>query len=113
MKNMSRLKIEAFLLLAGLAWMLVSFYNSFGDKPEAFFARSGAVVVILAIYVEFQLSKESHKMLHNNFFAKANGLKTIPILPIRHIVLSWCAHTLVVVGTLVWGYGDLWHQKIA
>jgi hypothetical protein len=99
--------------MTSFIWVVISFYNSFGYNPETFFARSGAVMVILSIFVEFQLAKESHKMLHNNFFLKNKGYKTIPILPVRHSILSWFAHILVVLGTFVWGYGDLWYLKIA
>lgn len=109
---MSGLKTETFLLVAGLTWIFVSLNSSFGYEPATFFARSGAVLVVLGIFVEFQLAKESQKMLYNNFVAKSKGYTSIPSLPVRHRILSWVAHLSVVFGTLVWGYGDLWYRGI-
>lgn len=113
LENMSRLKAEASLLAAGWAWMFVSLNSSFGYEPATFFARSGAVLVVLGIFAEFQLAKESQKILYNNFVAKAKGYKSVPFLPVRHRILSWAAHLSVVLGTVVWGYGDLWYCEIA
>lgn len=109
---MSGLKVEALLLAAGLTWIFVSLNSSFGYEPATFFARSGAVLVVLGIFVEFQLAKESQKMQYNTFIAKSKGYKSIPFLPVRHRILSWAAHVSVVLGTLVWGYGDLWYYGI-
>ena len=108
LEKMGKLKAEGALLIVGWAWMFVSLNSSFGYEPATFFARSGAVMVVLGIFVEFQLAKESQKMTYNNFVAKTEGYKSIPFLPVRHKILSWVAHLSVVLGTVVWGYGDLW-----
>lgn len=73
------------------------------DKPEIWFQRSGSVAVFIAVYLEYIAQYQ---------------LKTISELAYETINLSnpyskyfgWISKAcvaLAVVGTIVWGYGDL------
>ncbi|WP_226669131.1 hypothetical protein [Microbulbifer aggregans] len=103
-----RNKAAGSVLLIGLA-LAVMICSSQGvmlpsiDKPEIWFQRSGSVAVFIAVYLEYIAQYQ---------------LKTIPELAREGINLSnpysnyfgWISKAcvaLAVVGTIVWGYGDL------
>jgi len=105
--KLSRLKLEVSLLVLSFSWVLFSYFYSFGQEPDTFFARSGAVMVLLAVIVEFRLNNELFKVMQNNFYANYSKVKPVPSLPPRHKIISRLAHLFVVVGTFIWGYGDI------
>ncbi|MCE2029307.1 hypothetical protein [Sessilibacter corallicola] len=85
------------------------------EPIEVWYQRSGALVVMLAIMVEFRLSWESH---FNQYFSRPNDgdfSKMVEIwneegrpLSIIHVFVN----ILLVWGTITWAYGDLIHPLI-
>ena len=74
------------------------------------FARSGSVVVLLAAFVEFKISSHIYEDIQRAQFMQSKinmsiPLKAKPTKPRRNV--SFAAHILLVVGTIIWGYGDL------
>ena len=73
------------------------------------FARSGSLLVILAVVVEFR-NLTLQQRLNDKAAMSSRGLagSLVPTgqPPIRQIVIV-LAHLFVVAGTLLWGYGDL------
>ncbi|WP_444896918.1 hypothetical protein [Microbulbifer sp. SSSA005] len=73
------------------------------DKPEIWFQRSGAIAVLIAVYIEYIAQHQ---------------LKSISALAYEGISLSssystyfdWISKSciaLAIIGTVIWGYGDL------
>lgn len=78
------------------------------DDPSIWFQRSGSVVVLSSLFVDFFISREKTRM-SNQFPNKWQGdffevfEKYLPIFKILHII----SIIFAVVGTIIWGYGDL------
>ena len=78
------------------------------DPAYLWFQRSGSIVVFLSLYLDFNISKEKTRM--NNQFPNShegdfveNFEKHLPVFIILHIACL----TTAVIGTVIWGYGDL------
>lgn len=75
--------------------------------PEDWFARSGAVLVLGAALAEYQIIL-IHKMtavsgyMEQDYFFKARANYSKPLR-----LLTCLTFFLVVIGTAIWGYGDL------
>lgn len=92
----------------GYSWLLVltaigiasaayvGLLNPVPSEPGPWFARSGALVTVLAIFAEQTVSKMLARM-HNGIQLHVRWL----VYPRR------CAFVLIILGTIVWGYGDL------
>lgn len=120
-------KTEWLLLLAAIIFAAISVACDFKSPEDTtWFARSGSIVVLLAVIVEFRLSsyiyedvlkaaqdsakKRGVKVSANSIVqANIDARQTVkPEAPKSRKILSICAHILVVTGTVIWGYGDKW-----
>lgn len=92
-----RIGVVILAMAFSVIWGLVSFYWFVGDDPATWFGRSGAVITVLALLSEAQLSEGTGR-LNNAMSTKYKATFTI-----------WRAVALVsaVIGTLIWGYGDM------
>ena len=123
----SKYKVEWSILLTAISFAGISVFCDFQSaEVTTWFARSGSIVVLLAVIVEFRLSsyiyedvlkaaQESAKKkglkVSDNPLVQANidAKKTVkPEVPKSRKILSYCAHILVITGTVIWGYGDKW-----
>ena len=97
------------LLIFGIAFSLISAYASLYSEGD-WFARSGAILSFVSVVVQFLLSNLKKSEIENLFRSNI-GLKekiqTIKIKDVRHEVLSLTSGITGLVGTLIWGYGDL------
>lgn len=96
-------------LLLLLAWLtaLLGFVFGLVWQPM-WFARFGSLVVLLAIMTEYILLHAELNRLYAGL-AKVDSDTDIPDLsPSKwHNKKVWVAHFTVVLGTLIWGFGDL------
>ncbi|WP_445357929.1 hypothetical protein [Microbulbifer sp. ANSA005] len=77
-----------------------------GESVASWFQRSGSIVVALAVWIEIKnnkisgyiypsgLSTSDYTTLRNDYGAYFNAIK-------------WSGFVLAVIGTLIWGYGDI------
>lgn len=72
------------------------------EQPGEWFARSGALVTVLAIFAELVIAKMFARM-HVGIQPKVRWL----VYP-RSI-----AFIVIVIGTFVWGYGDLLYYSLS
>ncbi|MUK48265.1 hypothetical protein [Aliivibrio fischeri] len=120
-------RMEWLLLLTAISFAAISVVCDV-QSPEitTWFARSGSIVVLFAVIVEFRLSsyiyedvlkaaqvsaKKKGLKVSDNPLVQANidARKTVkPEAPRSRKLLSICAHILVITGTVIWGYGDKW-----
>jgi hypothetical protein len=71
------------------------------DTPAIWFQRSGAFVVLIAIFAEIYFISEP-KSISDNFDIKARE-KRKTLIKISNVANL----SLGVIGTIIWGYGDL------
>lgn len=97
------------LLIFGIVFSLISAYASLVSEGD-WFARSGAILSFVSVVVQFLLSNLKKNELENLFRSNI-GLKEkinhVKIKDKRFEVLSLSSGITGLVGTLIWGYGDL------
>ncbi len=97
------------LLIFGVFFSIISAYASL-DSEGDWFARSGAILSFISVVVQFLLSNLKKSELES-LFRSNKGLKekinTIKVKDARHEFLSLASGITGLVGTLIWGYGDL------
>lgn len=80
------------------------------EAPGLWFGRSGAVMTAFAAFAQFKAAG-IEMMLRGTTFAESWEAYRIHIC--HQQVLSWASLVLIVLGTLVWGYGDLIYAAVA
>lgn len=76
------------------------------------FGRFGALVVLFGIISEYALIQKEHAQIYSRLkgqgAAQFGGGGIPDISPTKeHQGLAYIAHFVIVVGTLIWGFGDL------
>lgn len=100
-------KLEISLLAISLTVVLISFFLSMYDNENLWFVRSGSIMVLLAVIVEYKLNQRTLKNIN-----RKSNMSTFSGLPInllnsqKHTQVSLIAHSFIILGTLIWGYGD-------
>lgn len=127
--ELSKYKTEWALLIIGLICASFSIYLDIDSvKYTTWFSRSGAIVVLVAAIVEYRLSSYLYEDIYQAAIITARKKATMPNIsdsnlvnqlvrsnlttkpepPRSRKILSGTSQTLVIIGTIVWGYGDLW-----
>jgi hypothetical protein len=123
----SKYKTEWLILIIAIGFAVLSFIIDLKSAEHTtWFARSGSFVVLLSVIVEFRLSKYVYEdvLQAAKKSIRKNGLKisdspfvqaaieanqTVkPEAPKSRKILRTCSHILVIAGTVVWGYGDIY-----
>ena len=125
--DISKYKIEWLFLLLGVILAAISYYcDTQSIKDTTWFARSGAIVVLFSAIVEYRLSQYIYEdvlqaaiktarinaVLPFNEDSIAGGLikanqTTKPESPKPRLILKRVSHALIIIGTIIWGYGDI------
>lgn len=106
-----KLTIIFILLVFSLIFIMTSmmgFLKPSNELAEVWFQRSGSIAVALAIFAEVGLvsfSIKQNKLLTEGLFIQ----ELQPWIDRGELL----AKTMLVVGTLVWGYGDLIYQWLS
>ena len=101
-----------FGLLIAVAWLfaLFSYYLSMKTNAD-WFTRSGAVMGLSAAAVTFRLAHFYQRALatalKEGLVSVQRGIELRLEPPRPHVVLSYLGYLTGVVGTGIWGYGDL------
>ena len=101
-----------FGLLIAAAWLfaLFSYYLSMKTNAD-WFTRSGAVMGLSAAAVTFRLAHVYQRALatalKEGLVSVQRGMELRLEPPIPHLVLSYLGYLTGIVGTAIWGYGDL------
>ena len=100
-------KKSGLLLLA--AWIAGAIGLILGLFIDAtWFARFGSLIVLFAVMSEYTMLHSELRIIYDNL-ENNNTIKEITdISPSRwHQKKMWLTHLTVVLGTLIWGFGDL------
>jgi len=128
--TLDKYKLEWFLLTGAALFSGGSLYVDLQQTLEAsnhMFMRSGAVVVLIAAFVEYRTSSHILKdiqraaklnkgknLLIDSAFDEHSTLSNLakivtevaPEPTKERKILSRCAHFLLLLGTVIWGYAD-------
>ena len=93
-------------LLAAWAAGCVGLVLGIWIAPE-YFSRMGSVVVLFALMGEYALLKRELGLLYQRL-TKGNGDGPGDLSPSRwHQKKALVSHATIVIGTFIWGFGDL------
>jgi hypothetical protein len=98
-------------LALAAAWLVAGFsFLSDFQSGTGWFPRSGSILVLVAIITGYQLMA-TRSAYHNKQLAAYKDDSNIDFLQSHpstsHRKLEIGAHITAVIGTLIWGYGDL------
>lgn len=94
--------LVACILLACLFGAISYFCNT-----GHWFARSGSLIVLLGVVCEFRLNSKYHARWPSAARSLYLGFTKVPELGSLERLLHLSSLTAVVLGTLIWGFGDL------
>ena len=95
-----------FLILA-IVPSTISLYFDIALNTHEWFQRSGSFMVISAIAIDFRQSSRSYVNGRGIFSSMSKGVDGHDGLPLARRIIQRCAIALMVIGTAIWGYGDL------
>lgn len=122
MKKKSIKKLTLYVYLVSVLIILTSLFFSHVRGDWQWFSRAGALIVVLGIYLTSSQIIENSRRLRQRYrgahkggnFQRdwANGKQQQILLHARgHEEETWvmgkCGFNLLIVGTLIWGFGDL------
>lgn len=96
------------LLLIGIAlavpvlsWLWA---QRIGDS--VWFARSGSIMVVIGIVLESRMFITKQVLYQLSRQRGEDGLAEVPRMLLQKVE-AWSTHVILIVGTIVWGYGDI------
>ena len=107
MKKFKTLSNEIILLFFAFIWVLFSCFFPLTDDKAMWFARSGAIMVLFSVAVEFKLTKKHKKKINSSMHLAGSGLSVTARATKEQTLVGNIAHLFIIIGTIVWGYGDL------
>ena len=101
------LTIDYAILCGASICTIASLVGSIASDEVVWFQRSGSIVVLLAVVLEIRQTLATQPQ--EDFSVTIGGQPVLKKRPISdaNARLHWLARFGIVVGTLVWGYGDL------
>lgn len=120
---------EWLLIFIGVFFGVVSIYlDILSSEDSNWFSRSGSIMVLLAVIVEYRLSSYIYEDIDNATRQTAKKRAVMPKVSDNPLVdgvvksnltskpqpsnsratLKLISHILVIVGTIIWGYADVW-----
>jgi hypothetical protein len=96
-------------LLLGIAflWAVCGYILACKMDNGLWFSRSGSVIVLLCVIVEYRLASLQQLGYGNAKKAFSQGIVSSGMIPPHKKRIGWITHVQIVIGTLIWGYGDL------
>lgn len=93
------------LLIVAIVVAVAAYMGALNPRPEQpgeWFSRSGALLTVLAIFAELVIAKMFSRM-HAGIQPKVRWL----------VYPRSLAFILIIIGTFVWGYGDLLYYSLS
>jgi len=99
--------IDILLILLSILPVLFSFAASVITSDGQWFQRSGSLMVLFAALLEFRQMYFARPYPSNFMFINGKPQIMLPELSLRRKQLGLVALILVIVGTSIWGYGEI------
>lgn len=110
-KMKQKLVYSTILILIGLMVPILAYCIDWfpeSDNLPIWFQRSGSILVMTSVMVEFILLSEHLTMYPgNNTWTDENSKPIIDKYKTPYVLLTGSATFLAFIGTLIWAYGDL------
>lgn len=101
------------LIIFGVLAPILSYYSVFipeDEKRAVWFQRSGSLSVLFGVWIEYNLSKvNEHINLSGLWVTEQETLRDEYNL--KYSIVQYVGIFLAVMGTLIWGYGDILISK--
>lgn len=104
-------RIPIILLVFGIVFCIISGIISI-ESPEDWFMRSGAVLSFVSVSIQFILSslkKSEIENLFNSDLRLKEKFKAVREKDVIHDFISGASVVTGLIGTIIWGYGDLFY----
>ena len=98
--DLALIAFESFSLVTSL-WFSVAL------REGEWFQRSGAVVVLISVILEIRQSLAKQPKANSKMFIGGTPVMIEQHIPTVRNLFHWIAWGGIVIGTLIWGYGDL------
>lgn len=89
---------------------LVGLFRPNGVSPSQWFERSGSVMTVVAMLAQFETYSVSAMIRGGGFAESWDAYRKYS--PYQNLAAA-LSLLLVAVGTVIWGYGDLWFSQAA
>ncbi len=104
--------IVEIILLIAFAWCVCSYLSS--DPNGIWFSRSGSIMVFFSVIAEFIISNRRETSSETKSEMKIGAdVRIIRTLCKRDGALETLSVLGIIIGTVIWGYGDWIYIKIA
>jgi len=94
-----------------IGYLFLAFFLFFGIYKQngILFSRSGSILVIFSAIVEYRIvmNQIMKQQFTNGMTTSLRTIASAPNLTRGEKIIRLIAHMSVLLGTLVWGYGDL------
>jgi len=107
------LREEYAALLLTIVWSATSTIYAPDGESSAWFARSGAMMVLYALIIEFQLASLMLKNITGAVVVAGLGVPAAVPHEIMHKRLAITAHIFMITGTMIWAYGDVFYELMS
>ena len=87
--------------------LIVSLWFSVTLREGEWFQRSGAIVVLISVILEIRQSLAKQPQANSWVTINKSPVVTEKHIPTERKLFHWIAWVGIVIGTLIWGYGDL------
>jgi len=102
--------LEYILLGIAVLFTIASLSVDWYLTSKIWFSRSGSILVLLSVIVEYRIAQYIYNDIQKSLFINKKIKLPIPLKPQpqkEKVVVARIAHSFIVLGTLIWGYGDL------
>jgi hypothetical protein len=106
-KLKANLVIDVFLLGMCIIPSLWALSIDLNGSTEFWFQRSGSIMVIFAVLLEFNLFKYNSVEEAGTVYVEGQAVSKGGALPTFKKIIKVFGFILAILGTLIWGYGDL------
>jgi hypothetical protein len=107
MEQKSSNLIDYLLLGIAFLWAVCGYILACKLDNGLWFSRSGSIVVLFCAIVEYRLWSLQQLGHTNAQKAFSQGIVSSGMIPSHKKRIGWITHVQIVIGTLIWGYGDL------
>ncbi|WP_445510115.1 hypothetical protein [Salinicola sp. V024] len=101
------------IILGGLI-PVVAYFSFFRPESEAadiWFQRSGSISVIFGVWTEYSLSKVNEH-INLSGIVVSDQTELSERFKLRYRIAQYLGAALAIIGTVIWGYGDLFREAI-
>lgn len=103
--GLGRTTTDTLLIIFALVVPVISWLYAQYAGESHWFARSGSIMVVIGIVLEGRLFIA--RQIIYEFSRASESPETTPKQLVIRKLATWVAHFILIVGTIIWGYGDI------